>query len=85
MRGYTSRLLLCGELRPELHAAPHDTVALDGDRVDAGRRDLKVVARVSLADVPGEGALQLGVDFSFEEEIVVPVKCKWNVSDQCEG
>ena len=83
MRSHPSRLLLCGQLWPELHPAPHDTVALDGDR-DAVRRDLEVIARVSLADVRGEGALELGIDLSLEEEVVVPVICKRNVSDQCE-
>lgn len=75
VRGHPRRLLLRGQLRPELHPAAHDAVALYGDG-GAVRRRLEVVARVRLANVRGEGALELRVALASEKEVVVPVKIK---------
>ena len=81
MRSHPCGLLLRGELRPELHPAPHDAVGLDGVR-GAVRRRLEIVPRVRLADVGGEGTLELRVARAGEEEVVVPVKMGVNCQIQ---
>lgn len=56
-------------LRPKLDATPDDTVLRD--RVPATTQVLEVSTRVRLADVSGEGAAGLRVDFALVAEVVV--------------